>query len=160
MSLSKTALQALNEHWAVEAIGVVEIERAEIVVHQRLALRAAEKQTGSTVPENPEDEAFLERVALAFELAAIEGLDELSRPTGENRHLRDQAVAASFRAFDIRRLLPVPKETHDRLFFVLQLSAIAYCGDRLSDLRHWYREQGEALRVPSVVDTRWDHRLL
>jgi len=53
-------------------------------------------------------------------------VDELSGPAGLNRELRDQAVAASFRAFDIRRLLPVPEETLDRLFFVLQLSAVAY----------------------------------
>ena len=99
-------------------------------------------------------------MALAYELAAIEGLDELSRPAGLNRELREQAVAASFRAFDIRRLLPVPVETLDRLFFVLQLSAVAYCGDRRSDLRRWYREQGEALRAPSVADAEWDRRLL
>ena len=64
------------------------------------------------------------------------------------------------RAFDIRRLLPVPGETLDRLFFVLQLSAVAYCGDRWTDLRCWYREQGEALKAPSVADAEWDRRLL
>lgn len=160
MSLSNTALEALNEHWAVSAIGVDELERAETVVHQRLARRAVGKQISFSFTENEGDEPFLERVALAFELAAIEGLDELSRPAGDSRSLRDQAVAASFRAFDIRRLLTVPEETHDRLFFVLQLSAIAYCGDRWSDLRRWYKEQGEAIRAPSVADTEWDRRLL
>ena len=44
---------------------------------------------------------MLERAALAFEVAAIEGLEELSRPFGENMELRDQATAASFRVFDI-----------------------------------------------------------
>ncbi|MCY4341341.1 MAG: DEAD/DEAH box helicase [Gammaproteobacteria bacterium] len=160
MSLSSSALEALNDHWAVEAIGAGELERAGILIHQRLAKRAVGKQISFSFEESAEDEPFLKRVALAFELAAIEGLDELSRPAGGNRHLRDQAVAASFRAFDIRRLLPIPEETHDRLFFVLQLSAIAYCGDRWSDLRRWYREQGDALRAPSVADKGWDHRLL
>ena len=160
MSLSDNALEALREHWAVAAIGADELERAGDVVHQRLAQRALGRQISFSFTESAEDEPFLERVALAFELAAIEGLDELSRPAGENRRLHDQAVAASFRAFDIRRLLPVPAETLNRLFFVLQLSAIAYCGDRWSDLRRWYREQGEALRVPSVADAQWDRRLL
>lgn len=157
MSPSITALEALNEHWAVAAIGVDELKRAEIAVHQRLVRQTAGKQISIALAE---EDTSLERIALAYELAAIEGLDELRRPTGENCHLRDQAVAASFRAFDIRRLLPIPKETHDRLFFVLQLSAIAYCGDRWSDLRRWYREREEALRAPSVVGTSWDHRLL
>lgn len=160
MSLSNRALEALNEHWAVAAIGADELERAANLVHQRLARRAVGRQISFSFPENADDEPFLERVALAFELAAIEGLDELSRPAGQNRHLRDQAVAASFRAFDIRRLLPVPWETLDRLFFVLQISAIAYCGDRWSDLRRWYREQGEAFRTPSVANAEWDRRLL
>ena len=160
MSLSGRALEALNEHWAVSAIGAEELARADELVHQRLARQAVGKQISFSFEENSEDEPFLERVALAFELAAIEGLDELSRPAGEQQQLRDQAVAASFRAFDVRRLLPVPLETHDRLFFVLQLSAAAYCGDRWSDLRRWYREQGEALRAPSVADADWDRRLL
>ena len=160
MSLSGRALEALNEHWAVAAIGAGELERAGDLVCQRLARRAVGRQISFSFEENSEDEPFLERVALAFELAAIEGLDELSRPSGLDRELRDQAVAASFRAFDIRRLLPVPGQTLDRLFFVLQLSATAYCGDRWADLRRWYRDQREALRAPSVADADWDRRLL
>ena len=160
MSLSGRALEALSDHWAVAAIGAGELERAGDLVCQRLARRAVGRQISFSFEESVEDEPFLERVALAYELAAIEGLDELSRPAGLNRELRDQAVAASFRAFDIRRLLPVPGETLGRLFFVLQLSAVAYCGDRWADLRRWYREQGEALRAPSVADAEWDRRLL
>ena len=94
MSLSNRALEALNEHWAVAAMGADELERAANLVHQRLARRAVGRQISFSFPENADDEPFLERVALAFELAAIEGLDELSRPAGQNRHLRDQAVAA------------------------------------------------------------------
>ena len=160
MSLSERALETLNEHWAVAAIGAEGLKRASDLVHQRLAQRAVGRQIIFSFAESVEDEPFLERVALAFELAAIEGLDELSRPAGENLPLRDQAVAASFRAFDVRRLLPVPSETLERLLFVLQLSALAYCGDRWSDLRRWYREQGEVLRAPSVADAHWDRRLL
>ncbi len=110
MSLSNTALEALNEHWAVAAIGADELERAEIVVRQLLARRAAGKQISFSVAEKAEDVPFLEHVALAFELAAIEGTGELGRPTGENRKLRDQAIAASLQTFDILRLLPVPEE--------------------------------------------------
>ncbi|TGG96360.1 MAG: DEAD/DEAH box helicase, partial [Aphanocapsa feldmannii 277cV] len=160
MSLSSRALEVLDEHWAVAAIGAGERKRAAELVCQRLARRAVGRQISFSFEEKAEDEPFLERVALAYELAAIEGLDELSRPAGGDRELRDQAVAASFRAFDIRRLLPVPGERLDRLFFVLQLSAIAYCGDRWADLRRWYREQGEALRAPSVAAAEWDRRLL
>ena len=134
MSLSSGALKALSEHWAVAAVGGDELSRVEDLVHERLANRAVGRQISFSFAESLDDEPLLERAALAFELAAIEGLDELSRPAGDNPALRDQAVAASFRAFNIRRLLPVPTQTDDRLFFVLQLSAVAYCGDRWSDL--------------------------
>ena len=160
MSLSSGALKALSEHWAVAAVGGEELSRVEDLVHERLAHRAVGRQISFSFAESLDDEPLLERAALAFELAAIEGLDELSRPAGDNPALRDQAVAASFRAFNIRRLLPVPTQTDDRLFFVLQLSAVAYCGDRWSDLRRWFKEQQGAVKVPSVADAPWDRRLL
>ena len=160
MSLSLAALEILNNHWAVSAIGSAGLNRAEKLVNERLAHRAIGTQIAFSFTQGPEDEPFLERVALAFEMAAIEGLDELSRPSGENTSLRDQAIAASFRAFDIRRLLSVPSDTLDRLFFVLHLSSIAYCGDRWSDLRRWYKDHKAALDAPSVADVPWDRRLL
>ncbi len=160
MSLSKKALDALRSHWAVNAIGEADLARAERLVSERLAQRAVGGQIAFSFARGADDDTLLERAALAFEVAAIEGLEELSRPFGENMELRDQATAASFRVFDIRRLLPVPARTHDRLFFVLQLSAVAYCGDRWSDLRRWYKENEEALTPPSVAGTPWDRRLL
>ena len=160
MSSSSEALAALREHWAVAAIGAGELARVENLVNERLAHLAVGKQINFSFIQASNDDPLLERAALAFELAAIEGLDELSRAAGENASLRDQAVAASFRAFDIRRLLPVPSETHSRLFFVLQISATAYCGDRWSDLRRWYKDQKAVLNAPSVADVPWDRRLL
>ena len=160
MSLSRKALDALRSHWAVNAIGVAKLERAERLVSERLADRAVGGQIAFSFSWSKDHDALLERVALAFEVAAIEGLEELSRPFGENKELRNQATAASFRVFDIRRLLPVPAKTRDRLFFVLQLSAVAYCGDRWSDLRRWYKENEEVLKPPSVAGTPWDRRLL
>ena len=160
MSLSRQALEALRSHWAVNAIGADDLARAERLVNERLAHRAVGGQIAFSFSWSEDHDALLERVALAFEMAAIEGLEELSRPSGENMELRDQATAASFRAFDIRRLLPVPVERHNRLFFVLQLSAVAYCGDRWSDLRRWYQENEQALKPPSVAGTPWDRRLL
>lgn len=160
MSVSKKALDALQSHWAVSAIGKTDLERAERLVSERLAHRAVGRQIAFSFSWRTDDNTLLERVALAFEVAAVEGLEELSRPFGDDGELRDQATAASFRAFDIRRLLPVPAENHDRLLFVLQLSTIAYCGDRWSDLRRWYKENKTALKPPSVAGTQWDRRLL
>jgi len=56
--------------------------------------------------------------------------------------------------------MPVPEAAHDRLFFVIQFSALAYCGDRWSDLLRWYKENNAALAAPSVAKAPWDRRLL
>ncbi len=160
MSLLVESLTALKSHWAVDSMGEDELVRAEQLVNERLAHRAVGKQIAFSFSTNDDDDVFLRRIALAYEMAAIEGLDELSRPSGQDRTLRAQTVAAAHQAFDIRRLLPVPDATHDRLFHVLQLSALAYCGDRWSDLRRWYVENSAVLTAPSVADAPWDQRLL
>ena len=160
MSVSAEAFKNLTSHWAVKAIGRRELQLATEIVNQRLAQRAVGRQIAFEFQTADEASLSLDRVALAYELAAIEGLDELSRPEGENDALRDQAIVASSHAFDIRRLLPVPEDTHDRLFTILQFSALAYCGDRWSDLRRWYKENTEALNAPSVSHVSWDQRLL
>ncbi len=160
MSLSAESRTALANHWAISAVGSENLKRAERLVNERLAEHAVGKQITFSFAIEAEDDPLLERTALAYEMAAIEGLDELSRPSGENRALREQAISASCKAFDIRRLMPVPTESNDRLAFVLQLSALAYCGDRWSDLRRWYKDNEEALAAPSVADVSWDQRLL
>ena len=160
MSLSKRAFEKLRSHWAVEAIGAENISRAHRLVNERLAQRALGGQIAFAFTPSPIDNELLDRVLLAYELAATEGLDELSRPEGKNADLRDQSVAASSRAFDIRRLSPLPKATNSRLYSILQLSALAYCGDRWSDVRRWYAETPETLDVPNVIGASWDQRLL
>ena len=116
MSVSLNALKSLDEHWAVSAIDANDLARAEELANQRLAQHALGRQIAFDFSDSLGDEPLLERVAFAFEMAAIEGLSELSRSSGRDTSLRAQATAASFRAFDIRRLLPVPADTHDRLF--------------------------------------------
>ncbi len=160
MSQSTEFSNELNNHWAVSSIGADDLKRADRLVRERLAHRAVGKQITFSFNVDPEDVPFLEKVALAYEMAAIEGLDELSRSAGENQLLRDQAIAASRKVFDLRRLMPVPDDVNERLFFVLQFSALAYCGDRWSDLRRWYQNNKEALVAPSVADVSWDRRLL
>ncbi len=160
MTLSATAFAALQSHWALSAIGEEERERASELINKRLVRRAVGRQIDFAFEETETDEKLLDRVALAYEMAAIEGIDTLSRPAGGDDALRDQATAASHHAFDIRRLADIPESTEERIFQVLQLSALAYCGDRWSDLRRWFKENAPAIAVPTVADAPWDRRLL
>ena len=160
MIITTTSLQNLQTHWALSAIPEKERTRAAKVVNERLVRQAVGRQITFDFVEDKADDELLERVALAYEMAAIEGLDAISRPDGGDNSLREQTAAASHQAFDIRRLAPIPENTGERIFHVLQLAALAYCGDRWSDLRRWFTENKAAIAVPSVVDAPWDRRLL
>lgn len=160
MMLSAKAFELLQSHWALSAIGEEERARASELVNERLVRRAVGRQIDFAFEEEGTDDTLLDRVALAYEMAAIEGLDALSRPAGGNDALRDQATAASHHAFEIRRLADVPEGTQERIFHVLHLSALAYCGDRWSDLRRSFKENTAAIAVPTVADVPWDRRLL
>ena len=160
MTISAVDLQNLQNHWALDAIPEEERTRANELINEQLVQQAVGRQITFSFSENDGDEELLERVALAYEVAAIEGLDALSRPDGGDSELRGQASAASHCIFDIRRLAPIPKNTEERIFHVLQLAAVAYCGDRGIDLRRWFTENDSSIRVPSVADALWDRRLL
>jgi hypothetical protein len=160
MTVSSAAIESLHAHWALDAISAEDREHASNLVNERLARGAVGRQIDFAFVDAETDEALLDRVALAYEMAAIEGLDALSRPSGGDATLRDQSSAGAYKAFDIRRLVPVPETTHERLFHVLHISALAYCGDRWSDLRRWYSEHRGCLRSPSIADAEWDQRLL
>ena len=160
MSLTFATLETLESHWAMEAVGKDNLKRAKELVHERLARNAVGGQIDFVFESDDKDESLFDRVTTAFEFAAIEGLDALSRDSEMDVELRNQCIAASFNAFEMRRLLPLPNETHDRLFSVLRLCAGAYCGERWSDLRRWCREHDADLTVPSVADVEWDIRLL
>jgi hypothetical protein len=142
------------------AIAVGDRERAANLVNERLVTRAVGQHIDFAFTQSETDDDLLRKVALAYELAAIEGLEELSRTTNPNATLSNQSAAAAHCAFDVRRLLVVPEPTLDRIFHVLHLSALAYCGDRWSDLRRWYREHDNILSVPSLEEVPWDRRLL
>ena len=167
MIVTPEALAALRSHWAVSAIGERDMERAEQLADERLAQENVGRQIAFSFPREQgggdadrRDEELLDRVALAFELAAVEGLEALVHPSGIDPQLREQATAASHKAFEFRRLARVSGGPLDRILFVLRLSALAYCGDRWPDLRRWYAEHEECLKAPSVVDVPWDTRVL
>ena len=171
MSVTQTALDELTSHWSISALGEADLRTAERLANERLAHHAVGQQILFEFVADREDshrdaqrieaeDALLDRVAFAYELAAIEGLEALASPTGDVGSLREQAVAASCKAFEFRRLFPVPQEDFERIFFVLRLSALAYCGDRWSDLRRWYDDHQDSLVAPSAADTSWDTRVL
>ena len=153
-------LRNIDHHWAVLAVGDAERDRGLKVADARLVKQAVGQQMLIDFPENGFDNELLQRLAMAYELAAIEGLNAFLNPTSNDEALRKQCSAGAWRAFEIRRLLALPENEIERISHILHVSALAYCGDRWSDLRRWYNENEKTIHVPSVARAKWDQRLL
>ena len=169
MIVSDADLDAIQSHWAIAAISADDRRRAFDLAKERSESRPVGCEVGFELQGNEKKEAsderkrddrLLDRVALAHEIAVIEGLDALARPDRGNDSLGRQTTAASYRAFDINQLEGIPKDTNERIFHVLKLSALAHLARRESDLRRWLEENPSAIKIPSVIDVPWDRRLL
>jgi hypothetical protein len=112
--------------------------------------------------DGDQDTALLGRVAVAYELAAIEGFNALLHPAGDeaSAQLRRQAQFGAHSAFELRRAIRITGAAEERISQVLHLAALGYCGDRWSDLRRWLREHKDETAAPSVADVAWDRRVL
>lgn len=161
--ITEDALNRLDQHWAVKALGGDRIARALEVAAVRVMRAAVGRQIAIAFDETATDAETVERAAMAYEVAAIEGLDALLHPSGDETrvHLRLQAQAGAFRAYALRRTLLIPQgRPEDRIFHVLHLAALAYCGDQWADVRRWLKDHERKVKPPSVADVSWDHRLL
>ncbi len=162
MLITDPALQAVDKHWAVIAVGADRRDRGLEVAQARLIHSAVGQQMTLDFQEQPVDAAILEKLSLAYELAAIEGIEATLYPaqTDEGKRLREQCLAGAWRAFEIRRLMPIPADDVARVFAVLHLASLAYSADRWTDLRRWLGEHGNVVVAPSVDGAPWDRRLL
>lgn len=160
MSLQRETLARVDNHWAVLAIGSAERDRGLEVANARLVAKAVGRQMRLCFEERLGDANLLERLALAYEMAAIEGLPAFLNLSQAEDDLRKQCIAGASRAFELRRLFAVPEPTTERIFHVLHLAALAYCGDRWSDIRRWFAENPESITEPSAADQPWHYRLL
>ena len=161
MIVTQEALARLEQHWAVAAVSSPSKDRASNVAHYRHIREHIGKQLEIDFPERVDDLDLLQRLAMAYEVAAVEGLDSLLYPSSNGRGdlLRAQAMAGAHRAFEFIRILPVPEEDDSRVFHILHLAALAYCGDRWSDLRRWLKEHSRYTVAPSVAKVGWDRRV-
>ena len=110
-----THLQAVDEHWAVRAVGQKERDRGLIVANARLVKKAVGTQMLIDFAEKASDTELLYRLAMAYEMAAIEGLNTLINPASGDKQLREQCVAGAWRTFELRRLFDLPEKEEERI---------------------------------------------
>lgn len=161
MNVTNETLARVDQHWCVLAIGAEERDRGLRVAAARLVDRAVGEQLRISFDGyRANDDDLLARLSLAYEMAAVEGLEAFLNPASEQPELREQCAAGAWRAFEVSKMLPVPSSIEQRVFQLLRSSALAYCGDRWTELRRWYKDNPSLCQIPSVVDATWDRRLL
>jgi replicative superfamily II helicase len=160
MIVNKDSLEQVDSQWAVKAIGDAQRDYGLKLADTLLVKQAVGQQIEINIIQNQKDNDLLQRLAMAYEIAAIEGLNAFINSNLDEQELYKQCVAGAWRAFEFRRLFDLPEKEEERIFFILHLSALAYCGDRWSDLRRWYNENQTEIFIPSVTDVTWDRRLL
>jgi len=160
MNVTKLSLERVDTHWAIQAVGTSQQKRGLELSNQLLVDKALGQQIHFDFEYSKSDEELLSKLAMAYEMAAIEGLSDFLNPASDDNKMREQCAAGAYRAFEIRRLFSLPDKDEERVLHILHLSSLAYCGDRWSDLRRWYNENDNIFNIPSVSDADWNHRLL
>ncbi len=160
MNVTTPSLCKINQHWALQAIGDDKIAMASDLANRLLVNKAVGAQIHFNYTFSTSDYELLDRVAIAYEMASIEGLNDFLSPTSTDSDLRAQCASGAYKAFEIRRLFNFPTPDDQKIFHILHLSSLAYCGERWTDLRRWYNENDHAFHIPSVENTSWDNRLL
>jgi len=160
MNVTKASLERVDAHWTVQAVGESQQKYGLELANQLLVDKALGSQIHFQFNYQDTDEDLLDRLAMAYEMAAIEGLDDFMNPTSDAQEQREQCAAGAYRAFELRQLFSLPDTDEQRVLHILHLSALAYCGDRWSDLRRWFNENDHVFQIPSVADANWHYRLL
>ncbi len=160
--ITRETLQEIDTHWAVMAVGNEELRQSILqFAKAKLVENAVGEQLSLHLEDSFNDEDALRRLGMAYEMVAIEGMHDFLNHT-KNDELQDQFLAGSRRAFEIYRVLEIPEK--DDLKFIshlLHLSALAYCGDCWTDLKHVYDDclgKIDSLLPDEITD--WDQRIL
>jgi len=162
MVITEEALNRISQHWAVKAVGDENLNRAQEVARVIWVRSAVGHQMKIDLDERVGDTDLIKRVATAYEIAAIEGLNSVLHPSGdaESDQLRQQAQAGAYCAYNLQRILLIPTDAEEKIFHILHLAALAYCGDQWTDLRRWLKDHEQESKAPSVADADWNRRLL
>lgn len=163
MTVSREALREADAHWAVQAVGSDSVEEAfNLSTRSYVAQSLGDEFDLSSHLESDELD-LVDRVATAYEVAAMEGMSALLAPLQleENEGARQLARAAAYRAFELRRVLELPDGHAPRAIAVLRLASLAYSADRWTDLQRWLEERWEEEFRDGVGSSeRWDQRIL
>ncbi len=154
-------LDRLEQHWAVAAIPKDVRDNCFREIEKITVQKSVGQQIGFNFSISNQLENQIRRIAGAYEMAAIENIGSMINPT-ETTLDRNLFIAASWKAYELYRSMKITDNYQQKIFFVLHISSIAYCGERWNDLRRWYAENNDVIMSNEYIpqDQEWDMYLL
>ncbi|NRR05504.1 DEAD/DEAH box helicase [Brevibacillus sp. RS1.1] len=153
-------IENIKQHWTVRAISEKDMQKADELRKARLVHKVIGNQLDIGYENIDGDERLIQRVALAYELGALEGLKALLHPTSDNLQMERKSKAGAFLAYEYARVQRIPIDDEGKMLHVFRLIGLAYAGDRWSDIRRWIREEFEDIQPPRLYNQEWDQRIL
>lgn len=148
--LKNSGLERLESHWAVSAIPEIIRTRCFEEIKQRQVYAFYHNAMEFPDFTSEDFEENLQKLALAYEIPAIENMRGQTNYVDENCD-RELFTAAAFRCYDIHTMLPLSQQWNQKIYQVLHICAMAYCGERWNDLKKWYLEKKEEI----LSGTEW-----
>ncbi|HEY8361882.1 MAG TPA: DEAD/DEAH box helicase [Tissierellaceae bacterium] len=154
-------LDRLEQHWAVAAIPKDVRESCFREIEKIIVQKSVGNQIEFNFSISNQLEDEIRKIAAAYELAAIENIGSMINQTNTTLD-RGVFIAASWKAYELYRSMEIPDDYQQKIFFVLHISAIAYCGERWNDLRRWYAENNNKIKKNKYIpqDHEWDMHML
>jgi hypothetical protein len=162
MTVTEETLERIEQHWAVQAVGEQARARAtELATEKRLAAGVG-RELGFSIATSSADDELLTRVALAFELGALDGIEALLSDSSsvDGQQLAEATQAGAFRAYELLSPVSFPSALAARILHTLHVCALGYCGERQAELRRWLKDHQDHVNLSDTSSTQWDQRLL
>ncbi|MEU3549320.1 DEAD/DEAH box helicase [Streptomyces longwoodensis] len=161
MTVDRESFERLAQHWAISALGEGRVQRAMSAAARLYVERNVGQYIHGSGVDGEADE-LIRRTATAYEIVAAEGMEDLFRAQRGNLNQSAAiAQAAAYRAFELRRALPLNLEDPRSLIFqILQLGSFAYVSDRWAEFRAWLRDRDVSPEQLTRLDDDWDSHIL
>lgn len=160
MPLDNAARDALFQHWPLDVYGRAGEVPITHGANKRWVSKILDSNGRQVIQGNAESTAAsADLLATACELAMLDMLNSGSATGTQLPSLSLDVREAASAAFELLRTMELPAARIDRQIFVLRTGALAYCGDRWTDMAH-VLDGTDSLPPLDQSDDEWDSRIL
>ena len=158
--LTNESFDAISNHPAFDGLSVRELAEINRLANEQLVAKSVGNQIEFGFKPFTEAKPILKSGLYSYESLAANKISILNNTSQENKEVREQVIASSYKAFEILRLYPIPESRDEKIQFVFRVACLAYCGERWSDLRRWFSDNPTIFDTPPVEDEPWDQYII